>query len=160
MQMTQFLTIVTPPSFQGSSTLHQTMERKKPSLTSCLTLRVRRIARSDTHSLAKPFPGCLCFPSKRRKSSVKQKRELCLEASRMSSVLFALPLCTVLVRETDIHGLVQEGWPASLSIGVAYCGKQEKLVQRGLPYLLGSTNPEPSAVAPEPFSSSALKGFL
>ena len=105
------------------------------------------------------FQGVCVFLT-RRKSSVKQKRELCLEASRMSSVLFALPLCTVLVRETDIHGLVQEGWPASLSIGVAYCGKQEKLVQRGLPYLLGSTNPEPSAVAPEPFSSSALKGFL
>ena len=63
--------IVTPPSFQGSSTLHQTMERNKPSLTSCLTLRVRRIARSDTHSLAKPFPGCLCFPS------TKEKKKLC-----------------------------------------------------------------------------------
>ena len=58
----------------------------------------KRIARSDTHSLAKPFPGCLCFffVKKKEKSSVKQKRELCLEVSRMSSVLFALPLFTVL----------------------------------------------------------------
>ena len=120
-------------NFQGTMVTHQTDQRAV------------RYACGLTLSPVNPIPGSFKF------NAVKKKRELFLGVPQSFLSSYASP--------PRARGLVQEGWPDSLSIGGATL--RVLLPVRPGPTafadLLGPTNSRPNAVLAKPFSTSALK---
>ena len=84
---------------------------------------------------------------------IKKERELFPGLSLRCPSLVALP---PLPQGGSIPALVQEYQPASLSIG----GPQMGRFVTEFPYILGSSNPCPTAVHMEPFSTTAFKVLI